>query len=608
MKQQLLQKIQSTFSLRQLQEYTLTLHQLERRVSFPDFDASTRYCMEMLKETGFSKIERICHRADGRTSAFDCVMPEAWELAGRSFLEITSSSIPEYERMLADTNHHPIAATIWSAPTPADGVDCELVDYDSLDSEHPDVKGKWVFYAHGHGSSFDGKVYQKLANAGAVGMAVTDFKIVNVAPDDLFWFNGHGVYGWYHVKEDPRIPVFSIAPRRALKLKEQLAAGKITVHAEMNTRIYDGEIYTVTAIIPGESETEYALFAHLYEPFAADDSLGFGMAAEIGRIINQIKIRPKKTLRVVFSMELYGFSAFFADEHYSKKIVAALNLDGFSHLANRKISFCLSPVSNPFFGDWYYPEFFRGLLQNFDWQEKFASLSDDTFCGDPCINIPTNWLYNPSSPYHHNTGVFFQPDWRAIEEGFPILAAAVINLLTIGDEELKNFESIALCELETQLTGISADRSLTSYEQKIRVKTFYDYQLGRLRSIQRFAQIVFDEQKFNELRKKFDDKIVEIQINELLPVERHALNTVVTRLRLGTPFSQADIPYAERQYFHFSRLLFSLFDGNRTLLEALRMVDAVSGSKTSIKQIEETMDSLRYLEKYGYVKLRYTGA
>lgn len=45
------------------------------------------------------------------------------------------------------------------------------------------------------------------------------------------------------------------------------------------------------------------------------------------------------------------------------------------------------------------------------------------------IGIATNWLYNASGVYHHNTGIFFKPDWSNIKQRFPALASAVINLL-----------------------------------------------------------------------------------------------------------------------------------------------------------------------------------
>ncbi|MBR2074509.1 MAG: hypothetical protein IJ977_04450, partial [Fibrobacter sp.] len=95
---------------------------------------------------GFEQVERIAHKADGKTAACDLIMPEAWELCKRSFLEIVSPAVPEYDKLLADTDLNCVAATIWSAPTPAGGVTAEVVDYDGLDEKNPDVAGKIVLF------------------------------------------------------------------------------------------------------------------------------------------------------------------------------------------------------------------------------------------------------------------------------------------------------------------------------------------------------------------------------------------------------------------------------------------------------------------------------
>lgn len=47
----------------------------------------------------------------------------------------------------------------------------------------------------------------------------------------------------------------------------------------MLSKLYEDQIYTLTARIPGESEKEYALLAHLYEPFASDDASGLQLPA-----------------------------------------------------------------------------------------------------------------------------------------------------------------------------------------------------------------------------------------------------------------------------------------------------------------------------------------
>ena len=68
----------------------------------------------------------------------------------------------------------------------------------------------------------------------------------------------------------------------------------LNLNLQMNTKLYDGEIYTVTATIPGKSQEEFALLAHLYEPFYADDCQGFGVGVEVGVPIKTTRICGKR--------------------------------------------------------------------------------------------------------------------------------------------------------------------------------------------------------------------------------------------------------------------------------------------------------------------------
>ncbi|MBP5182000.1 MAG: M28 family peptidase, partial [Lentisphaeria bacterium] len=357
---------------------------------------------------------------------------------------------------------HPLELVIWSAPTPEKGVDGEIVDLAKIKNPTPaDVKGKWIFLREDCGD-IHGERYRFLAESGAAGIAITNLKLLESAPDDLVWFNGQGYNSWYHEKEAPRLPVFSIAPRRAVKLIQLLEKGPVTVHGEVRTRIYDGKIYTVTGIIPGESQEEYALMAHIYEPFIADDALGFSVACEIGRVLRERNIPLKKTLRVILSMELYGFSAFLAEEKRRKRIKAALSLDSFLY-QERKFNFRVSPVCMPCFTDYVYRDFFK-FLPGFEAAEMPGNLSDDTFAGDPAIGIPTNWFWTPSGIFHHNSGKYFQPDWRLVKEKFPVIAAAVECLLT--NDIPSDFSSRAVRDFRKAAASILAQKNLPALEKK----------------------------------------------------------------------------------------------------------------------------------------------
>ena len=586
---------------RNIQDHTMGLYRLERRCSYPDFERSTRYCMDLLKRSGFEKIERIAHRADGKTASCDLVMPQAWEMTGRSYLEITSPGVADYDRVLADSDVNPAAAVIWGAPSPEGGIDAEVVDYDTLD-ERSDVRGKIVFFAGERiQEALFGKVFHEAAARGAAALAMSCFSAEKYEPDELYWYNGLGYYGWYLTADDPKMPLFSLSPRRARFLKELLKRGKVTAHAEMKTRLYEGEIYTVTGIIPGESEEEYALLAHMYEPFPGDDALGVALGAEVGRVLKDSGVRPKRTLRAVFSMELYGFAAFLADPARHDRIFAALSLDGFTHRCSPEINLRDAALASPFFGDLWFRDNVRRLLPEAPLKETFGSYSDDTFANDPAFGIPTNWLYNPSGVWHHNTGVGFLPDWELVERRFPALADTVCKL--VSDTRFPDYAPEALREYRAEAAAIAGRNDLSAREKAFRLRARCEFQLARLASMKPFTEIAADEAPF---RAVLNEALAALPAPEpLAGIDAELDGIVAERFEPGCPSSLAKVPLAEKRHFASVglRSLFAGFDGKRSVLEALELAEADSGTRSTAEARRATLECLRYLERYGYVRL-----
>ena len=578
-----------------IQYNTQKLYSLEKRCSYPDYDRSTQFCMDMLKRCGFKEVERIAHKADGKTASCDLVMPQAWELCKRSYLEIVTPEVADYDKLLADTDENPTHANIWCAPTPEGGITAEVVDYDDLDPENPDVKGKIVLFTQ---NRYWGGVYTQVAASGALAMVLSKFTAETDEPDAVYWFNGQGNFGWYRTAEDSKLPVFSISPLKARLLKKLIKQQKVTLHGEMNTRLYEGEIYTVTGIIPGESSEEYALLAHMYEPFPGDDALGAALAAEIGSVLSQSGKKPRKTLRAVLSMELFGFTAYMMKNQNYKNIVAALSLDGFTHRCSPMISLRMSPVSSPFFGDFFYKDNGMKLLPDAPWGEQFGSLSDDTFGGDCMMDIPTNWLYNQSGVYHHNTGTGFLPDWGLTRERFPMLADTVLQL--ICRTSFPDYTDRAAAELEKSIAATMANEKLSNREKAFRIKVYTKYNLDRLESAKKFVDYKFDAGKIDSISRKALAEIPAAE--ELSAVDQTLSQLVIRRFEPGCPASLAKVPHAERKAFASpaSRLFFALCDGKRSVLDALLTAEAAMNSQSSQEQHKVLLEHLQYLEKYGY--------
>ena len=159
---------------------TRKLYELEKRVCHDDFDRSTAWVADTMRNAGFEHVERIAHAADGETTVCDATMPEAWNLEGRAVLKVVSPW-PEGERIIADTDEIAYAAATWCGPTPDEGSEGELILFDPA---HPEkARGKWVLCE----TLPNGVINQPLARAGALGIVVTDFEQGWRDPDSTRW-------------------------------------------------------------------------------------------------------------------------------------------------------------------------------------------------------------------------------------------------------------------------------------------------------------------------------------------------------------------------------------------------------------------------------------
>ena len=589
-----------------------TLYQLEKPRRYSAFSESTLWCEEVLKKEGFSDVRRIAHKADGVTSSYDFIMPQAWDICGRCTLEI----VEPVNEMIADTDISTIYVSEYSAPTPEGGITAELVDYACLDPKNLDCKGKFVFYRGYHpvASNF----HKSLAEAGCAGVVFAAFETTEHEPDVPTWTNGHGHIGWYHLKEDAVLPVFCVTPKKGIELIKMMAKGKVTLHGVMNTKIYDGEIYSVTATIPGKSEDEFTLLGHLYEPFHSDDSQGFGVGVEVAIMLKKliddgVLPQPEKTLRLIFSMERYGFAAFFAQ--HNKKIIAALSIDTLTiqaaDILNTGFSVTLSPISLPFFGDMLIKEAMELFCPEIYYRFNPGSLSDDCWMGEDSVDIPTNWFVSGCvgrSNYHHCDAPIFDAIQSEKLKKLVPLTAAYTAVMICGDRNhfakmAQELEKTAAYWLETEknfIAGKAAKFGWKKTDVLSKVKTAETYYLGRMESFNRFfPNIVKPELPVHWA----DDYFNSLPDRELTDTEKKAASTYYRKSSTGVPFSQARVPIEERECQPMAyELTWALLAPGRSMLDVIRMFDAIISYKTPDREIEAHLEYFSFLEKYGYVE------
>lgn len=613
LKSEFYEKLCSVYSHERMEKNIETLYELEKPRGYSTFRDSTAWCEKVLKEAGFSDVRRISHKADGETASFDFIMPQAWDLCGRSTLEIVE---PKKE-MIADSDIDSIYISEYSAPTPEGGVTAEVVDYATLDPENPDCKGKYVFY-RGYIPA-QHPLCNTLASAGCVGIIYAAFETTEHEPEKPTWTNGHGHIGWYHLKEDPVVPMFSITPRKGIELIELLSKGKVVLHGEMNTKLYDGEMYTVTATIPGKSEDEFALLGHLYEPFRSDDCQGFAIGVEVAFMLKKliddgVLPQPEKTLRLIFSMERYGYAAFFAN--HDKKILAATSIDTMTCLGaetlNMGLSIVETPLSLPFFGDILFNELMNDFCSDINWHFLPGTLSDDCWMSENTVNIPTNWLlskaFNERNDYHHcSAPIFDAVQYDKLAKLVPMLAVYTAVMVCADKEQFidlaKKLEKTAAYWLETSknyVAGIAAKGMISKQEAQWRTKKAEMLYLGRMDSFNRFYQGIVNPVLPEHWAESFFKMLPE---RELTEAEKRADSIKYRKTSTAIPFSQARVPIEERTSWPGSpELIWALLSPERTVLDAIRLQDAAFEITTPDEKIEYYLSYFEFLEKYGYIE------
>ena len=592
------------------------------------FAKNAAICERFLRESGFERIESIPIPCDGRTAHLDCVMPQSWDRTGRSFFEIVSPGISKSDAMVCDTDETPFAIGMWSLPTPPEGVTADIVDWDALDPADPDVAGKVVLVFR---PDFMG-AYRACCDRKAAAILMCDSARPDLTPDGYRWCNGIRRVGWYHVRRDPRCVFFNITPRKAAWIRERLAAGEHLVgHGVASTRVFDGEIRTITGVIPGKSRREVVLCAHIYEPSIPDDDAGAAQAIEVATALRDLSAKGalpplNYTIRVIIMMELYGFSQWFEDKARARRAMHVFSFDSTCHLSMdehgvRHAAFRKTLEGCPSFTDW----FVRGglgLVRKLNVFTEPGSLSDDTFMSIPLIDVPCNWIHTSVKGVHHNTSPLFSaPDWTAARFASAALGSAAAALVSFGKAEaeaiLPDLARVSLRAFKEMADGIVSQVR----EGEKRGASNASFALDKLafflaaekKRLGIYGRFFGAKEGISAARAALDavaDKARKAIGTPPFPYEgpQHllAMNLEIKPLVPGIIMTQARVPWAKRvpnPGFPDYEIVQAYCDGKGTLFDAIRKCEFVTGHRFSESETKAAIKFFRLLAQYGYFKI-----
>lgn len=245
--------------------------------------------------------------------------PLAWEPVD-AILKVVS---PE-EKVLVSFDEAPICINSWSASTPPEGVEAEVVYVGrgtrDEDYEGKDVRGKIVLTDTGYSWRVHGQAVEKRGAIGFVNDDIAEIphaKTREMYPDFVLWntlyeqqLDGQPNQGWG----------LCISPRMGDYLRELLRQGPVKLYARVITKMFEGVMENPMGIIEGSTypEEEVLLVSHLGHPrpAAVDNAAGCAHITEVARAINSLIQRgdiprPKRTLKFFYGPEGHHTNIYF---------------------------------------------------------------------------------------------------------------------------------------------------------------------------------------------------------------------------------------------------------------------------------------------------------
>lgn len=369
-------------------------------------------------------------------------------------------------------------------------VDVVLIDHPSDKStlEGIDIKGKIVFLRDNIYPYID-----TIEEKGAIGIITDHVAEVEGSRSryDLLDIRKYNSFWWTKEKEGPRLFGFVLTPRAGDKLadiclrmraeneKDDSKPCYPQVKCFVDSELYDGSIENVSAVLPGQSDEEILITAHLCHPrsSANDNASGVAAAMEVLKVLKTLiekgELAPlKRTIRILLIPEFTGLYAYLDVMGSDRsKIKAALNLDmvgGKQEKGYGPLTISGLPRSTPSFVmdlavlildelKKEVPGFSPGsLVPMFNSAiAEFTTGSDHFILSDPTIGIPAPMLGQWPDKYYHTNGdtpEVISP--HLLSKSAALAAAYAYTLATLSEKDLPLIFGRAYVRMQEELNSL----------------------------------------------------------------------------------------------------------------------------------------------------------
>lgn len=442
-----LRKLQSELSGNIAYNHVAEISRHHRIQASPGFRDAANYAAKTLQSYGL-KAEVLEYLSDGEAHYWSSITPLEWDARDA---ELRILEPKEEARVLARYLENKISIIQRSYPTPSEGVEAELFvlekGEENEDYKDIDLTGKIVL------TRSDVSRIQALAveKHGAIGIIYDGMRaILPVRPehslDDALAYTSF----WWAKGMKPCFG-FVLTPREGAKLRElakklENDGKRVKLYAKVDTALYPGKLENVNATIPGETDEEVILVAHLChpQPSANDNASGSGTVMEAARALHTLiqrgeLARPKRTIRFLLVPEMAGTYSYLAtNEESVPRMVAAINLD----MVGENQTLCGGPLifeKPPEAMSTYVSDLGEAIFEELRTEAKnlsgsatyamfkyavtpFSGGSDHYIYSDPTVGVPCPMIIQWPDKFYHTS-------WDTIDKVDPEMLRKV-GLLT----------------------------------------------------------------------------------------------------------------------------------------------------------------------------------
>lgn len=491
---QILSVLSEQYSGEAAKAHVADISRFHRIQASPGFRQAAAFVHGTLEKAGVA-VETISLAGDGKTFYWSQLTPPEWDAEEA---ELWLASPDGNRERLADFRECKISLIQRSSPTAADGVETDLVVLnDGTEEEHYagiDVTGRIVLT-----SSTDLRRVRDLAVArfGAVGILYDGMADAAPIRTRIDLPDARQYVSFWPTGQEP-VPCwgFSLTPRigdRLRKLSREAQPGSgVRLWARVKSHfVPNGHMEVVTATIPGETDEEVWVVAHLChpQPSANDNASGAGATMELALTLRSLIATgklptPRRALRFLWLPEISGTFAYLAthpDE--MARAVSAVNLDmvgqnqdqcGSSFLVERL------PRALPSFADdlivRIQEELARGSKSHSGQGEfalfrhavtPFSGGSDHYILSDPTVGIPCPMIIQwPDRYYHTSLDTIDRVDPASLHRAGVLAGTYAFFLASAGLAEVEWLGHEMLARFKRSSVGVIQDAYTDTVEKR----------------------------------------------------------------------------------------------------------------------------------------------